>query len=144
MCDITTVFTAIRKVVEGVDVYTRESIPIHIMHELGLEGRDEYLAMRACGYFTHWEGLDYDEAYKVLGKDRVDEWLEEGTFTDRHDSIAYEDLGHWCDPAARQKYYEEYLAKNTKLRRTDSVCTTKIHRNFTIAEIEHAVREKKK
>jgi len=134
MCDITQVFTAIRKVIKD-DV----GVHLRIMREMELRGRDEYLAMKACGYIK-WEDLDYKEAYMVLGQKYVDEWIECGTFTDQFDYIAHENLDYWCDPTMRQKYYEEYMARNTRLRRTGSVSTVRLHPNFTLAEIEYSVR----
>ena len=138
MCDITLTFTAIHKALETVDVYIREPIPHRIMREMGLTGRDEYLAMKAYGFLMN-VGLDYEEAYKVLGKERVDEWIQMGTFMDSSDPISFENLDYWYDPTARKKYYEEYLAKHTGLRRTGSMCV-KAHPNFTLAQIEHTVR----
>lgn len=137
MCDITKTFVAIRKALQSVDVYIREPIPHRIMREMGLEGRDEYLAMKAYGFLMN-VGLDYEEAYAVLGKEFVDNWIEQGTLTDDFDPIANEDLDYWCDPGARKKYYDEYMAKRTGMRRTGSI-GVKLHPNFTLAEIEHAV-----
>lgn len=131
--DIVTVFTALRKFLEPVCVYS-------LIKEMGLEGRDGYLAMKSYGCPT-WQGLDYDRADEILGKECVDEWLAIGTFADSSDAIRYENLDHWCDPEARQKYYEEHLSKQSGLRRTASM-RIKLHQNFTIAEIEHAMRNK--
>lgn len=139
--DIAEVFTALRKALESVDVYAREPIPHRLIKEMGLEGRDEYLALKAYGFIVD-EGLDYDEAYKILGQDVVDEWIQMGTIADSFDPIAFENLDYWCDPSSRKKYYEEHLAKHTGLRRTGSMCV-KTHVNFTIAEIEHAMRKEK-
>ncbi len=118
--DVVKLFTAMRKTLD------RESIH-RLIEELGL--------------FPSHEGLDYVGAYKVLGKDCVDEWIKMGTFADSSDPIAFENLDHWRDPESRKKYYEEHLAKQTGLRRTGSMCV-KLHPNFTIAEIEHATRNK--
>jgi hypothetical protein len=137
MCDITKTFTAIRKALKGVEV-SRE-VPLRIISEMGLEGRDKYLAMKAYGIVKH-VGLDYDEAYKVLGVDKVNEWIEQGTYSDDFNPTLKENLDYWCDPESRQEYYEEYNAKNTRIRRTGSMAV-KLHPNFTIAEIEHAVRK---
>ena len=138
--DIVELFTALRKVLESVDVYVREPIPHMIIKELGLKDRDEYLALKAYGFIVN-EGLDVFEAYEILGQELVDEWLKMGTLMDSSDPIAFENLDYWCDPGSRKKYYEEYLAKNTGLRRTGSMCA-KAHINFTIAQIEHAMRNK--
>ena len=137
MCDITKTFVAIRKALQSVDVYIREPIPHRIMREMGLTGRDEYLAMKAYGFLMD-VGLDYEEAYTVLGKEFVDNWIEQGTLTDDFDPITNEDLDYWCDPTARKKYYDEYMAKQTGMRRTGSI-GVKLHPNFTLAEIEYAV-----
>ena len=138
--DIVNVFTALRKALESVDVYAREPIPHRLIKEMGLKDRDEYLALKAYGFIVN-EGLDVLEAYEILGQELVDEWIQMGTFADSSDPIAFENLDHWCDPGSRKKYYEEYLAKNTGLRRTGSMCA-KAHINFTIAQIEHAMRNK--
>ena len=137
--DIVTIFTALSKALESVDVYAREPIPHRLIKEMGLEGRDEYLAMKAYG-FNMSVGLDYDEAYKVLGKENVDSWIENGTHSDDFHPMAHQNLDYWCDPASRQKYYEEYLEKKTSFRRMGSI-GVKLHPNFTIAEIEHAMRK---
>lgn len=131
--DIVAVFTALSK--------GHVFVPRDIIKQLGLEGRDEYLAMRACGYVVG-AGLDYDEAYKVLGKDNVDSWIENGTNSDDFHPMAHKNLDYWCDPIERQKYYEEYLEKKSSLRRTGSI-GVKLHPNFTIAEIEHSMRKEK-
>jgi hypothetical protein len=138
--DIAEVFTALRKALETIDVYAREQIPRRLIEEMGLKDRDEYLALKAYGFIVN-EGLDVEEAYEILGKECVDEWVSMGTFADSSDPIAFENLDHWCDPDSRKKYYEEHLAKHTTLRRTGSMCV-KVHPNFTIAEIEHAMRNK--
>jgi hypothetical protein len=138
--DIVTVFTALRKALEPIDAYVREPIPHQLIKELGLEGRDEYLAMKAYGFPIWKEGLDYDEAYKVLGKENVDSWIENGTHSDDFHPMAHQNLDYWCDRVARKKFYEEYLEKKTSFRRMGSI-GVKLHPNFTIAEIEHAMRK---
>jgi hypothetical protein len=139
MCDITQTFTAIHKGLESVNVYMRGDIIETIIKEMGLEGRDEYLAMKAYGFLMYTD-LDYEEAYAVLGKETVDEWIKNGSYADDFHPMAYQNLDYWCDPIARQKYYEEYL-EGVKMRRTGSI-GVKLHPNFTLAEIEHAMRNK--
>jgi hypothetical protein len=139
MCDIIRTFTAIRRALEG--VVTDKRIPLCIINEMGLEGRDRYLAMKAYGIAMH-TGLDYDEAYRVLGVEKVNNWIENGTYSDDFHPTLKENLDYWCDPEMRQQYYEEYLSKNAKIRRTGSMAV-KLHKNFTIAEIEHAIRKAK-
>ena len=126
-------FTALRKFLEPTSMR-------RLIREMGLNDRDEYLAIKASGLLTH-QGLDWEKAYEVLGEDNVNEWVAMGTFADSSDPIAFENLDHWCDPDSRKTYYEEHLAKHTTLRRTGSMCV-KVHPNFTIAEIEHAMRNK--
>jgi hypothetical protein len=138
MCDIDRMFRAISCALYN-KVDNQESIIKHIIYEADLDGRDAHTALRA-GMMTPWKGLDYEEAYMVLGKKYVDEWIEYGTFTDKFDPLVYENFNYWSNPTLRQMYYEEYLAHNSRLRRSGSVCTTRLHPNFTIAEIEHAVR----
>lgn len=138
--DIAEVFTALRKVLASRCVYATQRMQQELIEEMGLKDRDEYLALKACGFIVN-EGLDVEEAYKILGRELVDEWIQMGTFADSSDPIAFENLDHWCDPDSRKKYYEEHLAKHTTLRRTGSMCV-KVHPNFTIAEIEHAMRNK--
>ena len=139
MCDITKTFTAIRKALESVDVYQRADIFKAIMEEMDLKGRDEYLAMKAYG-FLMCTGLDYEEAYKVLGKEYVDQRIAQGTLVSVGNPITDDNLDFWCDPIARQKYYEEYLVEyRSALRRTDNNIQT--HPNFTIAAIEHTMRK---
>ncbi len=133
-------FTALRKVFKANDVlYSLASVPHQLIGELGLKNRDEYLAMKAYG-FDMEEGLDYDKAYAVLGKECVDEWIKNGTMSDDFHPLAHANLDYWCDPEARKKYYEEYLEKRSGLRRTGSM-GVKLHPNFTIAEIEYAIRK---
>ena len=138
--DIVQVFTALTKVLEPIDVYIRTPIPHQLIGELGLKDRDEYLAMKACG-FLMWDGLDWGKAHELLGEERVDTWMKHGTYSDDFHPMANKNLDYWYDPESRQKYYEEYIANNTTLRRTGSA-VVKLHRNFTIAEIEHAMRNK--
>jgi hypothetical protein len=138
MCDIARMFSAIGCALYN-KVDNRLSIIENIIYEANLDGKDAHVALRA-GMASPWEGLDYEEAYMVLGKKCVDEWIECGNFTDKFDPIVDEDFDYWSNPTLRQRYYEEYLANNTRLRRTGSVCTTMLHANFTIAEIEHTVR----
>ena len=140
--DIVNVFTALRKALKAldpIDVNVRAHIPHLLIQELGLEGRDKYLAMKAYG-FTMSVGLDYDEAYKVVGKEHVDTWIENGTNSDDFHPMAHQNLDYWCDPVVREKYYEEYLETQSSFRRMGSI-GVKLHPNFTIAEIEHAMRK---
>ena len=137
MCDITRMFTAVRKALDAVDVYNRTDIFQTIMREMELDDRGRYLAMKAYG-FPMYTGINREQAYSVLGKERVDEWIERGSLSDDFHPLAYMVLDHWYDPIARQEYYEEYLANNTP-RKTGTV-SVRLHPNFTLAEIEHTVR----
>jgi hypothetical protein len=141
MCDVTKVFTAVRKALEAVDVYNRIDIFQNIMREMDLNDRDKYLAMKAYG-FLMYTGLS-DEVYDILGKERINTWIEQGSLSDDFHPFAHTNLDHWYDPIARKEYYEEYLANNSGLRRTGSI-GVKLHPNFTLAEIEHTARNAQK
>ena len=104
--DIVEVVTALRKVLATRCVYATQRIQQDLIEEMGLTDRDEYLAMKASGFILN-EGLDVFEAYKILGQEVVDEWIQMGTFADSSDPIAFENLDYWCDPGSRKKYYEE-------------------------------------
>jgi hypothetical protein len=136
--DIVQVFSNLRDVLKP---HTNPRSARDLIKVMGLTGYDEYLAMKTYS-FIMWDGLDYDEAYELLGKERVDEWMKMGTFADSSDPIISANIKYWVDPEIRQLYYEEYIAKNTTLRRTDSGPRVKLHPNFTIAEIEYEMRKK--
>jgi hypothetical protein len=141
MSDVTKMFTAIRKALDAVDVYNRTDIFQNIMREMDLNDRDRYLAMKAYG-FTMYTGLG-DEVYDTLGKDRVKNWIDQGSLSDDFHVFAHANLDHWYDPIVRKEYYEEYLANYTGLRRTGSI-GVKLHPNFTLEEIEHTARNASK
>ena len=139
MVDIVQVFTAIRKAHESLDVQTRTEIVLSIIKEMRLDDRDEYMAMKTFGLLSP-VGLDYDEAYEVFGKETVQNWIRDGTVVDDFHPLAGSNLDHWHTPELRKKYYESYPGT---LRRIGSMCV-KLHPYYTIAEIEHAIRQNKK
>ena len=139
MTDIVHVFTAIRKAHESLDVQSRTEIALRIMKEMGLNDREEYLAMKTYGLLSP-VGLDYDEAYEVFGRDTIQNWIKDGTVVDDFHPLAGSNLDHWYTPELRKKYYAEYPST---LRRLGSM-SVKLHPYYTIAEIEHAIRMNKK
>ena len=135
MTDIVQVFTAIRKAHESLDVCVRTDITLNIIKEMKLNNQDEYLALKTCGLVSS-EGLDFDRAYEIFGKEMIHNWIRDGTVADDFHPFAGENLDHWYNPELRKKYYEESLS----IRRTGSI-SVKLHPNFTLAEIEHEMRK---
>ena len=112
----------------------------NMIFSMNLNEEDSYTALSATKFIPKFE-FDYEDACMVLGKDVVDKWIENGSFTDNFDPISTKNLDYLVTPEKRKQFYDTY--NQGELRRTGSkyVC---LHKNFTLAEIEHSVNIRKK
>lgn len=110
----------------------------NMIFSMNLNEEDSYTALSATRFMPKFE-FDYDNAYMVLGKDVVDKWIENGTFTDNYDPVSRKNLDYLVNPEKRKQFYDKY--NQGELRRTGSI-SVRLHKNFTFAEIEHSVNER--
>ena len=112
----------------------------NMIFSMNLNEEDSYTALSATKFTPKFE-FDYDNACMVLGKDVVDKWIEEGSFTDNYDPVSTKNLDYLVTPDKRKHFYDTY--NQGELRKTGSICV-RLHANFTLAEIEHSVNIRKK
>jgi len=97
---------------------------------------EEYEALSAAGFKPELE-FDYEEACQVLGENHVDNWIEEGIFTDDFNPLYNKNLDYLNTPEKRKQFYDS-LPK--ELRRTGSIQGT-LHKNYTLMMIEQEILE---
>jgi hypothetical protein len=110
----------------------------NMIFSMNLNEEDSYTALSATKFIPKFE-FDYEDACMILGKDVVDKWIENGSFTDNFDPVSTKNLDYLITPEKRKQFYDVY--NQGELRRTGSVYV-RLHKNFTLAEIEYSVNER--
>ena len=133
--ELTMLFKSLRESMKFLNDDHQYHVVKNLIFILGLHDEEEYEALVASK-FTPENVFDYDRAYMVLGKDVVDKWIEHGSFSDI--LLSMKNLDYLVTPEKRKQFYDQY---NQQLHRTSSICI-RLHKNFTLAEIEYSVNQR--
>ena len=81
--------------------------------------------------------FDYKTAYAVHGSEVVESWIKDGTYVD----VSHSCVGVNLRTSSRRKVFYDNFIKTERNRGGKKL--SKLHINFTFAEIEHYARMKK-
>ena len=136
MYSITIIFKNLCESTEFLSCEKQFHVIRNMIFLLNLHDEEEYEALSAAGFKPELE-FDYERACQILGKNHVDNWIEEGIVTDDFNPLCNKNLDYLNTPEKRKQLYNE-LPK--ELRRTGSI-SMRLHKNYTLMMIEQEIIE---